>query len=65
LEDRLVKNFFRAGNFEGKVEKDFFGNLLRPLKPLTGKPILPDEAEIELNTRARSAKMRVATKENK
>jgi 16S rRNA (cytosine1402-N4)-methyltransferase len=65
LEDRLVKDFMRSGNFEGKPEKDFFGNLLRPLKPLTGKPILPDEAEIELNTRARSAKMRVATKENK
>lgn len=65
LEDRLVKDFMKSGNFEGKPEKDFFGNLLRPLKPLTGKPILPDEAEIELNTRARSAKMRVATKENK
>jgi len=64
LEDRLVKDFMKSGNFEGKPEKDFFGNLLRPLKPLTGKPILPDEAEIELNTRARSAKMRVATKEN-
>ena len=65
LEDRLVKDFMKSGNFEGNPEKDFFGNLLRPLKHLTGKPILPDEAEIELNTRARSAKMRVATKENK
>lgn len=64
LEDRLVKDFMKTGNFEGTPEKDFFGNLKRPLKPLTGKPILPDEAEIELNTRARSAKMRVATKEN-
>jgi len=65
LEDRLVKDFMKTGNFEGEPVKDFFGNLQRPLKPLTGKPILPDEAEIELNTRARSAKMRVATKENK
>lgn len=64
LEDRLVKDFMKTGNFEGNPVKDFFGNLQRPLKPLTGKPILPDEAEIELNTRARSAKMRVATKEN-
>ena len=64
LEDRLVKDFMKTGNFEGTPVKDFFGNLQRPLKPLTGKPILPDEAEIELNTRARSAKMRVATKEN-
>lgn len=65
LEDRLVKDFMKTGNFEGKPEKDFFGNLQRPLKPLTGKPILPNEAEIALNTRARSAKLRVATKENK
>ncbi|MFN5622100.1 MAG: 16S rRNA (cytosine(1402)-N(4))-methyltransferase RsmH [Flavobacteriales bacterium] len=64
LEDRLVKDFMKTGNFEGTPVKDFYGNLQRPLKPLTGKPILPDEAEIELNTRARSAKMRVATKEN-
>jgi 16S rRNA (cytosine1402-N4)-methyltransferase len=45
--------------------KDFFGNLQRPLKPLTSKPILPTAEEIEENTRARSAKMRVATRENK
>jgi len=62
LEDRLVKNFFRAGNFEGKIEKDFFGNVLSPLKPLSGKAIIPDEAEIDVNSRARSAKMRVAEK---
>lgn len=62
LEDRLVKNFFRAGNFEGKIEKDFFGNVLNSLKPLSGKAIIPDETEIDVNSRARSAKMRVAEK---
>jgi len=62
LEDRLVKNFFRAGNFEGKIEKDFYGNVLSPLKPLSGKAIVPDENEIAENSRARSAKMRTAEK---
>ena len=62
LEDRLVKNFFRSGTFEGETEKDFYGNLIRPLEPLGSKPIVPTEEEIELNPRARSAKMRVATK---
>jgi 16S rRNA (cytosine1402-N4)-methyltransferase len=62
LEDRLVKNFFRSGNFEGKQEKDFYGNLMRPLEPLESKPVVPSDEEIEQNTRARSAKMRVATK---
>jgi 16S rRNA (cytosine1402-N4)-methyltransferase len=62
LEDRLVKNFFRAGNFEGKIEKDFYGNVLSPLKPLSGKAVVPDAKEIEQNNRARSAKMRVAEK---
>jgi len=65
LEDRLVKDFMKSGNFEGEPVKDFFGNLQRPLKPLTSKPMVPPEGEIEENTRARSAKMRVATKENK
>jgi 16S rRNA (cytosine1402-N4)-methyltransferase len=55
----------KTGNFEGIPVKDFYGNLQRPLKPLTTKPLLPCEEEIEENTRARSAKMRVATKENK
>jgi 16S rRNA (cytosine1402-N4)-methyltransferase len=62
LEDRLVKNFFRSGNFEGNQEKDFYGNLIRPLEPLDSKPVVPTDEEIEQNTRARSAKMRVATK---
>lgn len=62
LEDRLVKDFMKTGNFEGEPQKDFFGNLIRPLKPLTTKPVLPTEEEIATNTRARSAKMRVAEK---
>ncbi len=64
LEDRLVKDFMRSGNFEGESNKDFFGNLLRPLKPLSGKPMLPTEEEINRNNRARSAKMRIAIKLN-
>lgn len=62
LEDRLVKNFFRSGSFEGKQEKDFYGNLIRPLEPSESKPKVPTDDEIEQNSRARSAKMRVATK---
>jgi 16S rRNA (cytosine1402-N4)-methyltransferase len=60
LEDRLVKNFFRSGNFEGKLEKDFYGNILSPLKAINNKVIVANEAEIERNPRARSAKLRVA-----
>jgi len=60
LEDRLVKNFFRSGNFEGKLEKDFYGNVIAPLKPVNNKVIIADEAEVERNPRARSAKLRVA-----
>lgn len=62
LEDRIVKDFMKTGNFEGEPEKDFFGNLIRPLKPLTSKPVIPGEDEIATNTRARSAKMRIASK---
>lgn len=62
LEDRLVKNMMRAGNFEGTVEKDFFGNPLTPFKLITHKAIVPDEMEIAQNPRARSAKLRVAEK---
>lgn len=61
LEDRLVKNFFRSGNFEGKIEKDFYGNVLSPLKAVNTKVIVPNEDEIERNPRARSAKLRIAT----
>ena len=62
LEDRMVKNLMRSGNIKGEIEKDFYGNLIRPFEPLGGKPILPTQNEIEENSRARSAKMRVATK---
>lgn len=62
LEDRLVKNFFKTGNFDGELEKDFYGNILRPLKPLKSKPITASAEEIAQNRRARSAKLRVAIK---
>lgn len=61
LEDRLVKNFIRTGNFEGKPEKDFYGNILAPLKAVNNRVIIPDEKEIAVNPRARSAKLRIAT----
>ena len=60
LEDRLVKNFFKTGNAEGKEEKDFFGNLLTPYQLITRKPIVPSDEEVERNSRARSAKLRIA-----
>lgn len=62
LEDRLVKNFFRTGNFEGRENKDFFGRNLSPFKLLTSRPIVPDDEEVERNPRSRSAKLRVAAK---
>ena len=62
LEDRLVKDFMKTGNFEGEPQKDFFGNLQRPLKPVQTKPIVPSQEEIEKNNRARSAKLRIAEK---
>ncbi|MBO5267982.1 MAG: 16S rRNA (cytosine(1402)-N(4))-methyltransferase RsmH [Muribaculaceae bacterium] len=62
LEDRLVKNFMRAGNFTGRVETDIYGHADTPYKLLTSKPVVPDEAEIEANPRSRSAKLRVATR---
>ena len=63
LEDRMVKNFIKAGNIDGKAEKDFYGNITAPLKAVNRKPILPQESEISINTRARSAKLRIAEKE--
>ncbi|HLP05165.1 MAG TPA: 16S rRNA (cytosine(1402)-N(4))-methyltransferase RsmH [Paludibacter sp.] len=60
LEDRLVKNFMKSGNFEGKLEKDFYGNAISPLKAVNSKVIVADEAEVERNPRARSAKLRIA-----
>lgn len=62
LEDRLVKNFFRSGNFEGKLEKDFYGNVISPWREISKKPIIPNEQEIESNSRSRSAKLRWAEK---
>ncbi len=62
LEDRLVKNFLKTGNLEGKETKDFFGRSLSPFRLVSSKPIVPDESEIEANPRARSAKLRVAEK---
>ncbi len=60
LEDRIVKNFIRDGKFEGEVEKDFFGNTTVPFKAVNRKIIVPGDAEIEVNNRARSAKLRIA-----
>lgn len=60
LEDRLVKNFVRTGNFEGKPEKDFYGNLIAPMRAVNNKVIVADAAEIAANPRARSAKLRIA-----
>ena len=62
LEDRLVKNFFKTGNFEGRVEKDFFGRIESPLRPVNNKVIVPDDDEVIRNPRARSAKLRIAEK---
>lgn len=61
LEDRLVKRFIRSGKFEGEVEKDFYGNPLVPFKKISGL-IVPSKEEIEVNSRARSAKLRIAEK---
>ena len=62
LEDRLVKNFIAKGKFRGEVEKDFFGNPLKPLEAVSRKAITASEEEIKKNSRARSAKLRVAVK---
>ncbi len=62
LEDRMVKNYIKAGNIDGTEEKDSFGRSLAPLKAVNRKPILPDDEEISSNTRARSAKLRIAEK---
>ena len=60
LEDPLVKNYLRTGNFEGKPEKDFYGNIVRPFEPVNRKVIVPSDKEISENQRARSAKLRIA-----
>ncbi|MDY5609156.1 MAG: 16S rRNA (cytosine(1402)-N(4))-methyltransferase, partial [Sodaliphilus sp.] len=62
LEDRLVKNFMKSGNIEGKIEKDFFGRVNCPLKLVNNKVITPSNEEVERNPRSRSAKLRIAYK---
>lgn len=62
LEDRLVKNFLRSGNIEGKIEQDFFGRINSPLKLVNNKVIVPDDDEVNRNPRSRSAKLRIAVK---
>ncbi|QQT24309.1 16S rRNA (cytosine(1402)-N(4))-methyltransferase RsmH [Sphingobacterium spiritivorum] len=62
LEDRLVKNFMAKGKFKGEVEKDFFGNEIKPFQVITRKAITASEAELSTNNRSRSAKLRVAEK---
>ena len=62
LEDRLVKNFMKFGNFSGLHEKDFFGNLLTPFEIVTKKPITPTDLELNKNNRSRSAKLRICSK---
>ncbi|SMO78510.1 16S rRNA (cytosine1402-N4)-methyltransferase [Solitalea koreensis] len=62
LEDRLVKNFINKGKFRGEVEKDFYGNELKPFESFTRKAISPTEEEIKENNRARSAKLRIGVK---
>lgn len=62
LEDRLCKNFMKTGNFEGKVQKDFFGNVTSPFKMVNKKVITPGAEELKVNSRSRSAKLRIAEK---
>lgn len=62
LEDRLVKNFFKTGNFEGKLQKDFYGNPIVPLRVINNKVIVASDEEVAVNPRARSAKLRIAEK---
>lgn len=62
LEDRLCKNFMKSGNFEGKIEKDFYGNIFSPFKTVNKKVIIPGDEEIKANSRSRSAKLRIAEK---
>jgi len=60
LEDRLVKNYTKRGSLTGEIEKDFYGNVLKPFTEIVRHPIVPSEEEIERNSRARSAKLRIA-----
>lgn len=60
LEDRMVKNFMKRGSISGTIEKDFYGNILKPFTEIVRRPIVPDENEVKKNNRARSAKLRIA-----
>lgn len=62
IEDRVVKNFMKSGNFDGELKSDFYGNIERPFTLVTKKPIEPSAEEIKVNPRSRSAKLRVAIK---
>ncbi len=62
LEDRMVKNYMQKGKVFGEVDKDFYGNVLKPFEPVNRKPIEPPEEEIAANNRARSARLRIAVK---
>lgn len=62
LEDRMVKNYLRTGNLAGKVERDFYGRLIAPLRPVNNHVIVPSPDEVEANPRSRSAKLRIAEK---
>lgn len=62
LEDRIIKNFLKSGNFEGRISKDFFGNPEVSFRMITKKPVIPGDEEVAMNSRARSAKLRIAEK---
>ncbi len=62
LEDRMVKNLMKTGNIDGELKKDFYGNVLSDIKPVTRKAVTPSAEELELNNRSRSAKLRVGEK---
>lgn len=62
LEDRIVKNVIRSGHADGKIEQDFYGRIIAPLKAVNNKPIIANDEEQEKNPRSRSAKLRIATK---
>lgn len=62
LEDRMVKNIIKTGNIEGKIKQDFYGNVIKPLKAVNNKVIVPSDEEQQNNPRSRSAKLRVAEK---
>lgn len=62
LEDRLVKNFLKSGNFEGHIEKDFYGRATTPFELITRKAVVPSDEELNRNPRSRSAKLRAAIK---